>query len=212
MSNEAHSTCNASFLAFDGKTHNVDGTEGKIATPNGSLWTKTIFEHTGATPHCCHFVIITMRVICTPLLILVVGGIEIEEVREETTGSDLASQLIEVVVAVLRQIVHATLLLPNLNREDGCFAIAHAFERALQQLTHDASALGTGVCSVVNGREYNLVTATRVDGVHVVDEGFHGLVNTRNRLVDGVLQGALFALQSVKWLGQKVVELYIISS
>ena len=164
--------------ALDGKTHNVDGTEGKVATPNGSLWTKTIFVHAGATSHRCHFVIVTMRVIGTPLLTLVVGGIEVEEVREETTGSDLASQLIEVVVAVLRQIVHTTLFLPNLNREDGGLTIAHTFERALQQFAHDATSFGTCVGSVIDGRENHLIATARVDGVHVVDEGFHCLVNT----------------------------------
>ena len=127
---------------------------------------------------------------------VVIGGIKIDEVGEETTGSYLASILVEVVVAVGGQIAHTTLLLPNLNGEDGCLAIAHTLVGALQQLADDAASLGTGIGTVVDRREYHLVTATGVDSVHVVDECLHGLVHTLHGLVYGMLADALTANQT----------------
>ena len=36
-----------------------------------------------------------------------------------------------------------------------------------------ATTLGAGVGTIVDGREHNLITATRVDSVHIVDECLH---------------------------------------
>ena len=117
---------------FDGQTHNVDGREGEVATANGGLLAKTVFEDTCTTTHGGHFVPITLGIVCTPILMLVEGRIQVQEVGEEPTGGHLASQLIEVVIAVGRQIADSTLLLPDLDREDGRLAIAYSSIGALQ--------------------------------------------------------------------------------
>ncbi len=81
----------------------------------------TVFEYTCAAPHGRDFPLVTLRIVGTPLLVLVEGSVEVEEVREETTGSYLAGQLVEVVVAIFLQIVYATLFLPDL---DGKMAVS----------------------------------------------------------------------------------------
>ena len=60
----------------------------------------------------------------------------------------------------------------------------------------DAAALGGGVGAVVDGGEDDLVAAAAVDGVHVVDERLHRLVDAADGLVDGMLEGAVAALEA----------------
>ena len=146
--------------ALDGKANDVDGREGQVTTTDAGLGAETVLEHTGTATHSGALVLVALGVVNVPLLVIVIGGIKIDEVGEETTGSYLTSILVKVVVAVGGQIAHTTLLLPNLNGEDGCLAIAHTLVGALQQLADDATALGTGIGTVVDGREYHLVTAT----------------------------------------------------
>ena len=68
---------------------------------------------------------IALRIIGTPLTILIKAGIKIQEVREETTSRYLTSQLVEIEVTILRQIVYATLFLPNLDGKDGRLATSY---------------------------------------------------------------------------------------
>ena len=49
-----------------------------------------------------------------------------------------------------------------------------------------------------------------MDGVHVVDEGFHRLVNARHGAVDGMLLDACIAFQSVEWAFDVVVYLGLV--
>ena len=181
-----------------GKLHNVDGGEGEVTTSDGSLGSETILEHTCTTTHRGHLVYIALRVVSTPLAILIIRSIEVQEVGEESTCRHLTSQLIQVEVTILGQIVHTTLLLPNLNGEDSSLASTHALISRKQDLTHDATSLGRGIGTVVNGGEHHLVTTTRMDGIHVVDKGLHRLMHTTYRLIDGVLLGTFLTLQPVE--------------
>ena len=108
--------------------------------------------------------------------------------------------MIQVEVTVFGQIVHATLLFPYLNGEDGRLAIAHALIGREQNLTHNATTLRARVRTIINRREYHLISTTRVNGVHIVDEGLHRLMHTTHRLVDGVLLGTLPTLQTFQRL------------
>ena len=198
------------FAALKRQLHDVDGRERQVASSHRCLFAKAVFKHTGAASHGGNFIFIAFGVVGTPLFVIVVCGIEVHKVREETACSNLACILIEVVVAVLRQIAHSTLLFPNLNREDGGGTVAHAFVGRLEQLAYDASSFSRGVGAVVNRAEHHLVAATRVDGVHVVDERFHCLVNACHGAVDGMLQYAFIALKVVEWFHQIVVELQLI--
>ena len=136
--------------ALDGEFHDVNGREAQVTTSDAGLFAPTVFEYTCAATHGCNFPLVTLRIVGTPLLILVEGGIEVEEVREEATCSYLASQLVEVVVTIFLHIVNATLLFPNLDREDGSFAITYTLIGAKQNLSHDATALGAGISTIID--------------------------------------------------------------
>ena len=41
--------------------------------------------------------------------------------------------------------------------------------------------------AIVNGAENDLITSSAVDGIHVVNKSFHGLMYPIYRAVDGVL-------------------------
>ncbi len=86
--------------ALDGEFHDIDGRETQVTTSDAGLLAPTVFEYTCAATHGGDFPLVTLRIVGTPLLVLVECGIEVEEVREETTGCYLASQLVEVVVAI----------------------------------------------------------------------------------------------------------------
>ena len=127
---------------FDGKSHDVDRRERQVAATDRGLRAEAVLEHTCATAHRGHLVFVAQRIVSPPLGTLVIRGVEVQEVREETTCRHLASQLIEVVVAVFGQVVHATFLLPDLDGEDSRLAVAHALVGAEQDFAHHATAFG----------------------------------------------------------------------
>ena len=196
--------------AFNGEAYDVDGRERKVTAADRSFLAEAVFKHTGAASHRCHFIPIAERVVGIPFFVFVERSVEVEEVREETACRNLAGELEQVVVAILRQIVHAAFLFPYLNRENGRRAVAHTFVGGVEQFAHHAAAFRRCVRTVVDGAEHNLIATTRVDGVHIVDKRFHGLVYAFHSLVDGVLQRALFACQSVERLLDEVVELDVV--
>ena len=87
-------------------------------------------------------------------------SIKVDEVREESSCRYFAGKLVKVIVAVLRKVAHASLLFPDLNREDGCRAIADTFICSIEKLADHAASLCRGVCTIVDGAEYDLVTTT----------------------------------------------------
>ena len=93
---------------------------------------------------------------------VVVWSIEVDEVREESTCRHLAGELVEVVVAVLREVAHTSLLLPDLDREDCGRAVSDTLISGVKNLADDASSLCGGVGTVVDGAEYHLVSTTRM--------------------------------------------------
>ena len=131
--------------------HDVNGRERQVTTTDTGLRSETVLKHTGTATHCSHLMDISFRIVSTPLTVLIIRSIQVQEVGEETTRRHLTSQLIEVEVTILRQVVHATLLLPDLNGEDGGLAIAHALIGREQDLTHDTTALSTGIRTIVDG-------------------------------------------------------------
>ena len=137
--------------ALDGELHDIDSGEAEVTAPHRRLRPEAVLEHTGAAAHRGHLMQIALRVIGTPFRVLVKRGVEIQEVGEEPACRHLAGQLVEVKVAVFGQIVHAALLLPDLDGEDGGLAVAHALVCGEEYLAHDAPALRTGVRTIVNG-------------------------------------------------------------
>ena len=135
---------------LDCKANNVYCREREVSTTHRCLGAETVLIYTGTATHCCNLVEITFWVVGSPLLALVESGVEIKEVREETVCRHLACKLIEVMVTVGRQVAHATLLLPYLDGEDGCLAIAHTTVGALEKLTDDATTLGRSIGTIVD--------------------------------------------------------------
>ena len=81
---------------------------------------------------------------------LVERSVEIHEVREEAACRNLACELVEVVVAVFRKVAYATLLLPDLDREDGSRAIADSFVCSVEDFADYAATLSRCVCTIVD--------------------------------------------------------------
>ena len=192
--------------ALDGQSHDVDGAERKVAAADAGLGPEPVLEDACAASHGGTFPLVALGVVGLPVVVLVVGGIQIDEVGEEAACGHLTCELVEVIVAVGGQVAHASFLLPYLDGEDGCFAIAYAFVGAAQEFADDATAFCAGVGSVVDAAEDHLIAAPAVDGVHVVDKGLHGLVYTAHGLVDGMLQDAFASFQSVERFLQKVLD------
>ena len=101
---------------------------------------------------------IPLRVVSPPLVTLVERGVEVQEVGEEPACRHLACQLVEVVVGVAGQIVHATFLLPYLYWEDGSLTVAHSLISRIKQFPHDAAPLSRRVGTIVYGGEHHLVS------------------------------------------------------
>ena len=118
--------------AFDAQAYDVDGGERNISASDGCFRSETVFEYTCAASHGCHFVLITLRIVCFPFFTLVECSVQVQEVREETACGYFASKLVKIIVAVFRQITYATFLFPYLDREDGSLAIAYALIGAFQ--------------------------------------------------------------------------------
>ena len=137
-------------------------------------------------------------------------GIQINKVREKTTGCHLAGILIKVVIAVGRQITHAPLLFPDLNRKDGSFAVAHPFVSTTQDFADDATPLGRGIRTVVHGTEHHLIPPTGMDGIHIVDKGFHSLMHPGHSLVHRMLEDTCVAGQAIQRTSDKVVHFLMI--
>ena len=137
-------------------------------------------------------------------------GVQIDEIRKKTTGRHLAGILVKVVVAVGRQIAHTPLLFPDLNREDSRFAVAHPFVSTTQDFANDATPLGRGIRTVVHGTEHHLISATGMDGIHIVDKGFHGLMHPGHSLVHRMLEDTCVAGQTVQRTSDKVVHFLMI--
>ena len=103
---------------------------------------------------------ISLGIIRFPFRRLVERSVKVEEVGEEPSCGDLASELVKVVVAVFGKIAHAPLLLPDLDGEYCGRTIADTLISGVEDLTDYASSFGGGVRSVIDGREDHLVTAT----------------------------------------------------
>ena len=195
---------------LDSDTHDIDGREADIAASYRGLFTETVFKHSCAATHSGYLIFIAFGIVGAPFLMLVEGGVEVDEVGEETAGGHLAGELIEIIVGVFRQIAHSALFLPDLYREDRRGAVAYSLVGGVEKFAYDATSLGRGVGAVVDRTEYHLIASARVDGVHVVDKGLHRLVDTGHGLVDGVLQQSLFTFETFELLAEIVLELSLI--
>ncbi len=192
---------------FDGELHDIDGGEAEVTAADGGLGAELVVVNTGTAAHGCNLVDVALRVVGLPGVVLVVGGIQVQEVGEETAGRNLAGELVEVVVGVFGKVAHAPLLLPDLDGEDCGGAVADALIGGVQDFTDDAASFCRCVRTIVDGGEHNLVAATAVDGVHVVNESLHGLVYAAHGLVDGVLLCPLLALKADEVTLEIVVDL-----
>ncbi len=183
--------------ALDGQFDDIDSGERQVAAANRGLHAIAILKHASAAAHGGNLVQVALGVVGMPGIVLVIGRVKVDKIGEESPSGHLASQLVQVVVGIIGQVTHTTFLLPNLDGENGGRAIAHALIGREQQFADDAAALGAGVGAIVDAAEHHLIAATAVDGVHVVDECFHSLVHTLGGAIDGMLQGALAALEPV---------------
>ena len=200
------------FHALDGQLDDVDCRKTQVTTSHTRLRTEAVLKHARTTSHRSHLPQITFRVVGFPIAVLIERGIEIKEVREESTGRHLASQLIKIIVPIFTKIVYAPLFLPNLNREYSGFSITNSFVSGFQQLAYDAASLGRSVRSIIYRRENNLISTSTMNRIHIVDKGFHGLMHPVHRLVHGMLAQTFIAFQTIKSLQYIVFQLLMIQS
>ena len=71
---------------------------------------------------------------------MVERSVKVHEVREEASCRHLAGKLVKVVVAVFRQVAYSALLLPDLDREDGCRSVSDTFVCCVKDLADDAAS------------------------------------------------------------------------
>ena len=197
---------------FDSELNDVDGGEREVSAADGCLRSEAVLEHAGTASHCRHFPLISLRVVSLPEFVMVERSVEIHEVREETACRDLAGELVKIVVAVFREVAHASLLLPYLDWEDGCGTVAHTFVCGVEELADDAAALGRSVCSVIDGAEYHLVSATRMDRVHIVYECLHRLMHAAYGHIHCVLDHPVITLDSYKVALEVVIDRGIVKT
>ena len=114
------------------QTHDVDCREREVASCNRCLLTKAILENSCATTHCRYLILVAFRVIFIPLFVFIICRIKVYEVWEETTSSNLTSELIEVVIFILGQIAYSSFLFPYLNWEYGSRATSYTLVCGLQ--------------------------------------------------------------------------------
>ena len=74
------------MICLKSKPHQIYSREGKIATRDRSLLTKTVGIYTGSTTHRSHLITPTLWVISIPFIVLVIGSVKENEVREEPLG------------------------------------------------------------------------------------------------------------------------------
>ena len=81
-----------------------------------------------------------------------------------------------------------------MDRENRGLTVAQTGLGRKQQLLHDQTALRRGIRAVVERRERNLCTCTRVHSVQIVNQRFHRLIGALACLLIRVLAGKLHAL------------------
>mgnify|MGYP000287845446 CR=1 FL=1 len=81
-----------------------------------------------------------------------------------------------------------------MNRENRGLTVAQTGLGRKQQLLHDQTALRRGIRTVVERRERNLRTCTRMHGVQIVNQRFHRLIGGLAGFLIRVLAGKLHAL------------------
>ena len=136
--------------ALDGELHDVDRGEREVASSDRCLWSESVLEYSCAASHCSYLPLVSLRILRVPELMLVERSVEVDEVREEAACRNLACKFVKVVVAVLRQVAYAALLLPDLDREDGGRTVAHAFICSVEDFADHAATLCRCVCTVVD--------------------------------------------------------------
>ena len=131
------------------KADNIDGSETQIATADGCLFTKAVFKHTCATSHSSHLPAITLRIISTPVFMLVICSIKVDEIWEKTPGCNLACKLVQVIIRVFRQIADTAFLFPYLYREYSCCTVANSAISRVKYLADDSTTFGRCVSTIV---------------------------------------------------------------
>ena len=139
---------------------------------------ETVFKNARSAAHCRQLILITIRIVYVPFLVLIERSVQIHEIREEPASRNLARQFIEVIVLVFWQITHSTFLLPDLYREDGSASVTHASVCAVQKFPDNASAFRRSVSSIIYRTENHLITASRMNRVHIVNKSLQSLVHT----------------------------------
>ncbi len=185
--------------ALDRKADYVYGGEAEVAPSYRGLGSEAVLIHPGAASHGRDLMLVALGVVGAPCVVLVEGGVKVQEVREETAGADLAGELVEVIVGVLGKVAHSALLLPYLDGEDGGGSVSDALIGRVEYFPDYAAALGRSVRAVVYGAEHHLVASAGVDGVHVVDKRLHGLMHPAHCLVHGMGLDPLAVLETVQF-------------
>ena len=134
-------------LRFNADARQVDGGEAQIASATGDfLCVIEYMAHDARTaPHVRHLGVI----IAGFIVLQVERGVQKAEIREQTLGGAAQRVAEQVIVRVALVVVDALLDFENLNRENGCFAVAEPRFRSAEQVVHGHSALRRGIRAVV---------------------------------------------------------------
>ncbi len=165
-------------LRLEREFRQIDRDEREIAAAAGLLRAVHIAHDARAAAHRRHAAVVVARFV----VLQVVRRIDIHEIREQALRADLAGQLEQVVVRILRIIVHAGLQLEHRYREYGRLAIAEAGPDGMQRLTRGQPPLRRRIHAVVDRAERHLRARAAVQRVEIMDQCLHGLM----RLLDDI--------------------------
>ena len=173
-------------LGADGQTGQVDGRERQVAAAGRHLAIGVVHvaHDAGAAAHVGDLGFRRALVVLG-----VERGIQEGEVREQALGRAVHGQLEQVVVRILRIVVHAFLHAEDLHGEDGRLAGTQALFRGQQHVLDDHAALGRRVHAVVHRAERRLRAGAGMHGVQVVHQRLHGLEGLAVGVAGGVLLG-----------------------
>ena len=173
-------------LGADGQTGQVDGRERQVAAAGRHLAIGVVHvaHDAGAAAHVGDLGFRRALVVLG-----VERGIQEGEVREQALGRAVHGQLEQIVVRILRIVVHAFLHAEDLHGEDGRLAGAQALFRGQQHVLDDHAALGRRVHAVVHRAERRLRAGAGMHGVQVVHQRLHGLEGLTVGVAGGILLG-----------------------
>ena len=116
--------------------------------------------------------------------------VAVGDIREDTTGQRLDSQLLQVVVWISLGGIEALFIREDGDREDaGVAVLADAFKACLEEPACDEASFRRSVASIVQRAEWNLGAGAGFECAEIMPESLGGLLAFPFKHIDGIPDG-----------------------